>query len=231
MELGYRFILETSWLHVKEALDFGRTQRISSPVALERWLWRVTPFSWPFLGAYLTWVKLLPLRLSPHSWKQLLPSPHGNYGTGCHSRRACLYQTFPNLAGSVWRALGVIGRLFQAQRKVPGNNTICPRLYRSSFKDVPQFSDAWIPAEHFRMSVTSTNVLIISRRNPGCRGIYCLFSLASSLSWAHFMDNHFISLYEVCMYEEGQSELVIKYSYITVCDRSRLDVDITHKLY
>lgn len=45
------------------------------------------------------------------------------------------------------------------------------------------------------------------------------------------MDNHFISLYEACMCEEGQSELVIKCSYITVCVRSRLDVDITTTSY
>lgn len=83
----------------------------------------------------------MPLRLSLHSWKQLLPSLHGNYGSGCHSRRVRLDQTFPNLAGSVWRALGVIRRLFQEQMKVPGNNAICPRLHRSSFRDVPQFSD------------------------------------------------------------------------------------------
>lgn len=80
------------------------------------------------------------LRLSPHSWKQLLPSPHGTMALAAIPGER-LYQTFPNLAGSVWRALGVIRRLFQAQMKVPGNNTICPRLYRSSFKDVPQFSD------------------------------------------------------------------------------------------
>lgn len=125
------------------------------------------------------------LGLSLHSWTQLLPSPHGNCGTGCHARRAILHQTFPNLAGSVWRALGVIRRLFQGQMKVPGSNAIRPRLHQSPFKDVPQFSDAWILAEYFRMSVTSTNILIrsliliISRRKPGCRGIYCLFSLAS----------------------------------------------------
>lgn len=33
------------------------------------------------------------------------------------------------------------------------------------------------------------------------------------------------------MCEEGQSELVIKCSYITVCVRSRLDVDITTTSY
>lgn len=171
-------------------------------MALEKWLWRVTPFSWLFLvpirhewgsWRFPGWLRYLfesqraglPLRLSLHSWKQLLPSPHGNYGSGCHSRRVRLYQTFPNLACSVWRALGVIRRLFQEQMKVPGSNAICPCLHRSSFKDVPQLSDVWILAEDFRMSVTSTIfliislILMISRGKPGCRGIYCLFSLAS----------------------------------------------------
>lgn len=99
--------------------------------------------------------------------------------------RACTRpsQTWPVVFGV---PLGLSGGFSRCRWKcLEINNTICPRLYRSSFKDVPQFSDVWIPAEHFRMSVMSTNILIISliliisRRKPGCRGIYCLFSLAS----------------------------------------------------